>query len=162
MAIIFRQISSNMRSSQLENLFQPVCKGGLGFPQPSAIFLEKKQTVLNRMPVDDLHTRLAVEGLQYRAHHRYDGNTPCTPITRDLSYPILTASPVALEPSARQSTTLCGSVLGHLLPACPRSDIPSQRYHRENRRSTSPALNCPDPLPPLEYPSSLPVAPAPQ
>ena len=84
MAVIFRRLSSNMRSSQLENLFQPACKGGLGFPQPSAIFLERKQTVLERMPVVDMHTRLAVEGLQHRAHLRYDGTTPCTSTSRGL------------------------------------------------------------------------------
>ena len=84
MDVIFRRLSSNMRSSQLENLFQPACKGGLGFPLPSAIFLERKHTVLERMPVVDLHTRLAVVGLQNRAHHRYDGITPCTSITRGL------------------------------------------------------------------------------
>jgi len=83
LAVAFRKLSKNLRSSQLENLFQPPEKGGLGLPRLSHVILERKRETLERLLKGDPHTRFTMESLQHRALTRLSSD-PSPSSTRGL------------------------------------------------------------------------------
>ena len=65
-----RRRSKNLRTSQAENLYQPVREGGLGFQRFSSMVQQRKRNCIHRLLTHgDEWTKLAVQGFCTRGHH---------------------------------------------------------------------------------------------
>ena len=76
-----RRRTKNLKTSQSENLFQPLREGGLGYQRFSSMVQQRKRNCMRRiLSGGDQWTRLAIEGLRARGnsspHH-----SPLTAIT---------------------------------------------------------------------------------
>ena len=64
-----RRRSKNLRTSQTENLYQPVREGGLGFQRFSSMVQQRKRNCIHRLLTHgDVWTKLAVQGLCTSGH----------------------------------------------------------------------------------------------
>jgi len=66
-----RRRTKNLKTSQSENLFQPLREGGLGYQRFSSMVQQRKRNCMRRIfSGGDQWTRLAIEGLCARGHRK--------------------------------------------------------------------------------------------
>ena len=75
-----RRRSKNLRTSQTENLYQPVREGGLGFQRFSSMVQQRKRNCVRRLLAHgDQWTQFAVQALCARGHPSPYHSSLCRP-----------------------------------------------------------------------------------
>ena len=103
-----RRRTKNLKTSQSENLFQPLREGGLGYQRFSSMVQLRKRNCMRRIfSGGDQWTRLAVEGLCARGH-RSPYHSPLTALT-----------PQCVRPGFWISSLLSYGMQGNTCPSKP-------------------------------------------
>ena len=116
-----RRRTKNLKTSQSENLFQPLREGGLGYQRFSSMVQQRKRNCMRRIfSGGDQWTRLAIEGLCARGHSS-PHHSPLTAIT-----------PQCVRPGFWISSLLSYGMKGNTCPTKPL---------RASSRATPPQLS---------------------